>query len=356
MGAGESKEVLDFQNKKGSFKFLNQEINLFSSSGLVLFYLVVGGNYIAELLSCRLQHGFSDNIGLKHLLGFLTLLFFVVMGQPNYTAKYSMGRIILQSMILYSLFVMTTKSEKGCFLFSILCFIITYFLELAIRTQKDALSSYESSIKEIKQQINNKNLWKLMNRKEDKTDVEKEIKKLNKQLKNKEKELSEYKEKLDNGEKITSLSKLKYTQMILTFVGISVTIIGFFSYMGAKKYEYGKNFRLSKFIFGQPSCSGKSPELPGKRGDILNGLRALISNESAPGNNPIKERLPKTGQIVNAIKTLANNAGIKKDIFNVEHVDNLKEGVGRVIAASRFKAANSFKNSTIEMKSPTNDI
>ena len=351
MGAGESKEVLDFQNKKGSFKFLNQEINLFSSSGLVLFYLVVGGNYIAELLSCRLQHGFSDNIGLKHLLGFLTLLFFVVMGQPNYTAKYSMGRIILQSMILYSLFVMTTKSEKGCFLFSILCFIITYFLELAIRTQKDALSSYESSINEIKQQINNKKLLKLINNKEeDKTDVEKEIKKLNKQLKNKEKELSEYKEKLDNGKKITSLSKLKYTQMILTFVGISVTIIGFFSYMGAKKYEYGKNFRLSKFIFGQPSCSGKSPELPGKRGDILNGLRALISNESAPGNNPIKERLPKTGQIVNAIKTLANKAGIKKDIFNVDHVDNLKEGVGRVIAANRFKL-----QPTIEMKSP-NDI
>ena len=55
MGSGESKEVLDFQNKKGGFNLLNDDINLFSSSGIVLFYLVVGGNYIAELLSCRLQ-------------------------------------------------------------------------------------------------------------------------------------------------------------------------------------------------------------------------------------------------------------------------------------------------------------
>ena len=361
MGSGESKEVLDFQNKKGNFNLLNDDINLFSSSGIVLFYLVVGGNYIAELLSCRLQHSFSDQISLKHLLGFLTLLFFVVMGQPNYTAKYSMWRIIGQSLLLYAMFVMSTKSESGCFIFSLLCFVITYFLELAIRTQADGLVAKEAAVNNLQQQIKNLRLEKLL--KKDKGNFKKEESdKIDKQIKEVEKKLSytdtngkktgalvdlnNYKDKIgdikkgENDKKISGTNKLKYTQMVLTFVGIGISFLGFLSYMGAKKFEYGKHFNVGKFIFGRPSCSGASPPLPGHAGSVIGGLLGFIK-PPAPGVNKIKEQLPKTGQIVKAIKYLAKNQGIKqKDIFNIAHADNIKEAASRVEIVNRFNPKN----------------
>ena len=55
----------------------------------------------------------------------------------------------------------------------------------------------------------------------------------------------------------------------------------------------------------------------------------------APGVNKIKEQLPKTGQIVKAIKYLAKNQGIKqKDIFNI------KEAANRVEIINRFNPTN----------------
>ena len=38
-----------------------------------------------------------------------------------------------------------------------------------------------------------------------------------------------------------------------------VLVIGFIIYVGEKKIEYKKKFKYSTFIFGKPSCKGKSP-------------------------------------------------------------------------------------------------
>ena len=42
-----------------------------------------------------------------------------------------------------------------------------------------------------------------------------------------------------------------------------MTVMGFLVYMGAKKMEYGREFRYLTFMFGMPSCRGESPKFPG---------------------------------------------------------------------------------------------
>ena len=44
---------------------------------IMLFGLLVSGNYIGELFSCSIQRSFTNNRIYKHILGVLTLYFFI---------------------------------------------------------------------------------------------------------------------------------------------------------------------------------------------------------------------------------------------------------------------------------------
>ena len=46
---------------------------------VLLFVLIVSGNFIAELLPCRIQYRMQNDMKLKHFIGFLTLSFFVIL-------------------------------------------------------------------------------------------------------------------------------------------------------------------------------------------------------------------------------------------------------------------------------------
>jgi hypothetical protein len=58
----------------------------------------------------------------------------------------------------------------------------------------------------------------------------------------------------DNTEDKNIKEKYDKIDRILTYILVVVGLIGFLSYYGEKKYEYGKNFELSTFIFGKPIC------------------------------------------------------------------------------------------------------
>ena len=61
-------------------------------------------------------------------------------------------------------------------------------------------------------------------------------------------------EETENYKKIILVEKALF---VLFYI---VLVLGFIIYLGEKKIEYKNKFKYMTFIFGKPSCKGKSPD------------------------------------------------------------------------------------------------
>ncbi|QKF94297.1 hypothetical protein QKU48_gp0839 [Fadolivirus algeromassiliense] len=80
-----------------------------SAKSLFVLYLMISSNYLGNLFGCRIQEALNTNMALKHLLGFLTLYFFVSLVD---TTKYSPMLKLLFSFVIYLCFMMSTKMNS----------------------------------------------------------------------------------------------------------------------------------------------------------------------------------------------------------------------------------------------------
>lgn len=172
--------------------------NLLINGGKYLFvlYLVISGNYLGNLFGCQVQNIFNNNMLVKHLLGFLTFYFFITV--IDNTNTFNSKQKLIISLVVYSIFIMSTKTHYKFWYVLIIGLGIAYTLFIV----KD----------------------------EYKTDEEKK-----KQIEN--------------------------IQKILVIVAMIALVLGFFYYMGEKKIEYGKDFEFKKFLLGAPTCRGVTPEV-----------------------------------------------------------------------------------------------
>ncbi len=164
---------------------------------IFIFVLVVSGNYLGELFPCQVQRIFNNSMIIKHTLGFMTLLFFVVLTIPEMQEQEQM---LGYTGLVYLWFILMSK-----------CYYTIWFLVFGLVGVIYILQMYERSLQ--------------------KEDKEKE----NKQM------------MINTGKKY------------LTVGVIILTIFGFLIYMGAKKREYKGKFQYFTFVFGKPRCRGDSP-------------------------------------------------------------------------------------------------
>lgn len=181
-----------------SVEIIGQDIPLWN---IFVLFLIIASNYIGELFPCRIQDYLSNNVYLKHFISFLTLLFFVVLTDTSLVKKKFM-EIFISSVKLYFLFLLLINSNQSFFVFALLILAIIYIIQLI---KKDY--------------TNDENVT----------------------------------EETENYKKIRLLEK---TLFILFFITL---VIGFIIYLGEKKIEYKNKFNYLTFIFGKPSCKGKSP-------------------------------------------------------------------------------------------------
>lgn len=89
-------------------------MDIVNNSGKLLFvlYLMISSNYLGNLFGCRIQNELNRNMLLKHILGFLTLYFFVSIVDP---AKYSPQFKLAVSAAIYFAFMMSTKMNVKSF-------------------------------------------------------------------------------------------------------------------------------------------------------------------------------------------------------------------------------------------------
>lgn len=172
---------------------------LFDTTALTVFILILFGNYLGELLPCRVQQMMKDNVYLKHLLGYMTLLFFVVLTMPELFAE----NVLFSSMSLYIYFLFFSKTYY-VFWLAIFCIFAIIFIVSMI-----------------------------------------------------------YKQRIERGEHKKQENKkiYDYMRIALVFIIIMLTLIGFLIYLGNKKREFGSKFQFLRFLFGNPVCRNSSPPI-----------------------------------------------------------------------------------------------
>ena len=184
----------------------------FIHKGILLFLLIISGNYIGNLFSCRIQDFFDSSIYAKHSIGLISLYFFVMLAEPKLQEINPLITLLL-AIPLYFYFLILAKSEASIFLLILVLLIILMILH----TYNIYLDSQERK---------NKN----------KSFIEKKY--------------AEYSDLI---------------KKILIGVILIITIIGFLTYLGMKKIEYGKKFNMVKFMFGSVKCNhnylGEHPHL-----------------------------------------------------------------------------------------------
>lgn len=185
---------------------------------LFVFILIIGGNFLAELFPCRFQKELSNNVLLKHFFGFLTLLFFVTIQSP--TEQYVLADAIKITSILYTLFLLLINSHHFTFLSSMILFAFSYLLTLKIKDNNSSTEEGSEPYPEV--HINNQ--------------------------------------------------KLENIKFYLHTIAIASIAMGFFSYMGAKKNEFGKQFSYYTFIFGKTVCANDGYKL-----NYVDGIKNAFS-------------------------------------------------------------------------------
>lgn len=94
---------------------------------IFVMYLIVSSNYLAQLFPCRLQNILDNSMLAKHFIGFMTLLFFVVLASGE---EHGATEVLTSSIIIYFLFIMSTRISLFYFGIFILLSSISYVLHL----------------------------------------------------------------------------------------------------------------------------------------------------------------------------------------------------------------------------------
>ena len=193
---------------------------------LFIIYLLISCNFLANLFSCNLQQLLSENMYLKHLFGFLTMLFCIVYVDSNIVkeSKYIEG--FFYAIIFYIWFWLTTKTHLYTTIIILLLLLIVYILQIHINVKNQKLEKKQ-------------------------TELDQEQKNIDQEQKNIDQEQIELNKSID---------KIKLSQYIIIGFACAITIFGFIYYYSEKKREYGEKradgieWNTLTFILGDTQC------------------------------------------------------------------------------------------------------
>lgn len=178
------------------------------ASGMLFFlYLIIAGNYMGELLSCKLKKIITTHVYFQHLIAFLTLYFMVVMLDSKLQGN-KMVYLFFYTAGIYLWFIMTIRMDINIWFLTATLILFVYIISV----YKDRLKN--------------------------------------------EKELSEFDKKIKNSE----------INSYLIYIILLLTIFGWLVYLAEKRYEYRSTWSTYKFFFGKLECGENNSEMLEKMG------------------------------------------------------------------------------------------
>lgn len=186
------------ENTKTAMEFIDSEEPKKYIIGLFVFILIMCGNYLGELLPCKIQYLLVHSRAFKHILGVLTLIFFVILAVPELKENKDNSNEYkkpLLAVLLYALFLVMSKINWKMW-------VIVFFLFTCV---------YISYI---------------------------------------------YRYSIDNKENkdMKLINTLKDIETWFVRSAVTLTGIGFVWYYISKKKEYKKDFSTSRFFWGKNEC------------------------------------------------------------------------------------------------------
>ena len=192
-------KLLETQSNISDTKLVSIDNLIIIKKGLLFFFIILSGNYLGKLLACQTQRLFTNDMIAKHTIGLISLYFFVIITDDK-MQKYNPLMTLLLTVIIYVYFLLMAKVETSYFIVIMLLLsllvLLQIYKEYLYTKEDDKLENYEIHVKKL--------IYKLQN--------------------------------------------------IILFLSFFLTIFGALVYLGMKKEEYGKDFKLQTFLLGKPNC------------------------------------------------------------------------------------------------------
>ena len=167
---------------------------VFSGRNLFVLYMLLAGSFLQHLFPCNTTKLFTESPLIRHLLGFFTLLFFVVITDTEIDGYMPLGSVFITSVLIYAWFLVSSKMTANWWLALIVLLGVMYLIDL-----------YEERMK------------------------------------------------MPDPGLIETLDSAKNWLLGLSFV---ITLLGFLIYVGEKKLDYKSKFNWSTFFLGTTQCKG----------------------------------------------------------------------------------------------------
>lgn len=129
---------------------LSMEINkLLPIQNVFLIIIMITTNYFTPLYSCKFQDMMANNMYMKHIFGYLTMVFFVTTNtiSSQTTEEVRIRHLFLYSIIPYIFFIMTSKIHFNLFVPTLILLLICYLLSL-YKSQITSSTSLEKNKRE----------------------------------------------------------------------------------------------------------------------------------------------------------------------------------------------------------------
>lgn len=109
-----------------------------------MFYLIISSNFLSQLYPCQLQQLMNNSMISKHIAGYMTVLFFVVLSSDD-TQTASMA--LLYSLFIYILFWFSTRIS---FEYLLVFLILSAYLYIIHLYQKETEGDTNKRLKIIR--------------------------------------------------------------------------------------------------------------------------------------------------------------------------------------------------------------
>lgn len=166
---------------------------VFSGRNVFILYLVLAGSFLQPLFPCHSTRLIGNSMVIRHILGFLTLIFFVVVTDTEMDDYLPLGTVLAVSSVIYFWFLISSRMSANWWIGLVFLLATLYLVDL-----------YDTRAKDIDAQ---KKKW------------------------------------------------VGWVKQGLIGAGLLTTLFGFLIYVGEKKLEFRKDFNYVTFLLGKETCS-----------------------------------------------------------------------------------------------------
>lgn len=181
---------------------------------LLIFYIILMARFFENFFSCDLQRLFMYNVAAKHVIAFISAFFLITLVDQNASNAKNIGELFLTTFKIYALYIMSTKAKA----YFVLPMIIVLFVDQILKIQIDIMERNEGM--------------------EDKTAAADFAAKIDAKMNKKDR-----------------IDLLKRIREYLTYVIVTLIVVGVLHYYVRARLEFQDQFSHSAFFFGTRKCA-----------------------------------------------------------------------------------------------------